>query len=229
MKACALTLLSGGLDSAVATVLALREYNVIYAITFDYGQRALIPEIKAAKDLCKRYKIEHRVIELPWLASLTDTALVNKTKDIPDVSEENLDNISVIQNSASRVWVPNRNGLFANIAACFADAYKIEAIILGFNAEEAVSFSDNKEAFSQSLTKCFSYSTEAQPKVISPTQMLTKKEIADHAVKLELKSFWSCYLGGKKMCGVCESCRRTIRAFRSLDRLDFISDKLNDK
>ena len=49
MKKNAVVLLSGGLDSTVNFLAALVESNVMLALTFNYGQKAALPEIKIAK------------------------------------------------------------------------------------------------------------------------------------------------------------------------------------
>ncbi|MBU1614862.1 7-cyano-7-deazaguanine synthase, partial [bacterium] len=76
-------LLSGGLDSTVSLSRAVKETDVEIALTFDYGQRAANKEIEASGKICKEYGIRHRVVELPWLAEVTSTALVNKEVEIP--------------------------------------------------------------------------------------------------------------------------------------------------
>ena len=52
----AVILMSGGLDSVVAGGFPQVEYKIELALTFDYGQKAVLNEIKAASDICKYYK-----------------------------------------------------------------------------------------------------------------------------------------------------------------------------
>lgn len=223
MKPRSIALISGGLDSSVALALAIQAHDVVRALTFDYGQRAVVQERRASSDLCRTYGIVHEVIALPWIAQLTRTALVDKKWAVPEVGEDVLDDVREGRNRARDVWVPNRNGLFANIAACYADSYDAHAIIVGFNAEEGATFTDNTRAFAHALDGSFEFSTLVRPNMISPTLDLSKKDIARHAVELGITSFWSCYHGGPRMCGRCESCVRTLRAFRAIDHLDAIA------
>ncbi len=168
--------------------------------------------------------VAHAVIELPWLAEITGTSLVDTRRDVPVVGYDELDEESLSTSRAQQVWVPNRNGVMVNVAACFADARTIDGIIVGFNGEEGAAFIDNSQDCADALTKALSFTTLNAPRVISPTIAMRKDEIAEHAVRLGLTSFWSCYHGGAKMCGVCESCVRTIRAFRSTGHLDSVAN-----
>lgn len=214
MKQRAITLLSGGLDSTVATYLAAKYFEIKLALTFDYGQRAVLQEIKTAKKICNTLGIKHKVIEIPWLKSITNTALVNNNIAIPNTQESRIDTNALRR--AKTVWVPNRNGIFISIAAAFAESMKCDTIITGFNKEEAETFPDNSSDFVFAINKTLKFSTANKVQVTSPTIKLTKTEIAQYFIKLKIDSgsIWCCYHGGKKLCGKCESCARTIRAFK---------------
>lgn len=112
----AVILLSGGLDSLVALGFPQSEYRIELALTFDYGQKSVQNEIDASQKICKYYNVEHKVIKLEWLKEITKTALVS-AEEIP------VTNLGT-KESAAAVWIPNRNGLFLNIAAS-ADAQSL--------------------------------------------------------------------------------------------------------
>ena len=201
-------LLSGGLDSLVALGYSKlnNDYNVQLALTFDYGQKSAISEIKSSSEICDFYNIEHKVIKLDWLKEITNTALVSDN-EIPVNGFETV-------NSASSVWVPNRNSLFLNIAAAFSDSYGYKYILYGANKEEGRIFSDNTEEFRLQITKTFEYSTLVQPKVIAPLINYSKSDIVRVAVEnvMPLELVRSCYNSGEKHCGECESCFYLKRA-----------------
>lgn len=207
-------LLSGGLDSTVSLAQSLREGEVKLCLTFDYGQRAVAGEINAAAQLAGHYGLKHRVIKLGFLAEITDTALVNREKDIPLPETGELDDSSVALESAAAVWVPNRNGVFINIAAAFAEALHCGQVVTGFNREEAATFPDNTLEYVRAASKALTFSTANKVRVVSYTQMLDKVEIVNLGKRLGVpfNFIWSCYLDGDKMCGACESCRRFYRA-----------------
>ncbi len=216
MKKKSIVLLSSGLDSSVNLLVALRRTDVVMALTFDYGQRAAAKEIEFSKALCERYGVKHKVIELPWLREITKTSLVNTRVDVPVGME--IDNLEQTQKTAKSVWVPNRNGVFLNIAASFADSLKAQVIIPGFNKEEATTFPDNSEDYLDAATTAFSYSTENKVEVECYTTQMSKPDIArlGRELGLDFDGVWVCYFGETTICGECESCLRFARAIKSL-------------
>lgn len=197
-------LLSGGLDSLVSLGLGIEEFGIKLALTFDYGQKSVQDEIYASKKIAEYYGIEHKVIKLNWLKEITHTALV-ADKDLPSTMDEN---------SAKSVWVPNRNGLFLNIAGSFADSENYDYILIGANKEEAGTFPDNTQEFIDRVNAEFEFSTQKKPKVVAPLINFNKNDIVKQALinKIPLEYVKSCYAGGQKHCGKCESCKRLKNA-----------------
>lgn len=224
MKKKALILLSAGLDSLTAFSQAVQDYKVVLALTFNYGQRSASQEIKNAKKIATHYGVKHQVIKLDLLRQLTETALVNKKKKIPLLNSLKEGN----QESAAQVWVPNRNGLFLNIAATIAEAKKINYVITGFNSEEAATFPDNSLAFCQAANHFFSFSTLNKVKIKNYFYKKNKKQIFALALKnkVPLEYLWSCYYGGQNFCGGCESCLRLKQALVDNKQLAPIAKKI---
>lgn len=206
-------LLSGGLDSLVSLGVAKEEYNVELALTFDYGQKSLEKELDASKKISEYYGIENKVIKLDFLKEITNTALVSE-KEVPKTNLQDLKSDEFVENSAKSVWVPNRNGLFLNIAAAFADSYGYDYILFGGNKEEGTTFPDNTQEFIDKINASFEFSTQKKPKVYAPLINLSKNDIVRVAVEkcVPLQLTRSCYSAEQKHCGVCESCVRLKRA-----------------
>lgn len=213
-------LLSSGLDSVISLYLAKKECDIILALTFNYGQRANDDEIYYAKKISDKFKIPHKVINLPYLKETTNNALVN---DSINLECEKLD-----KNSMLNVWVPNRNGLFLNIAAMHADSSDIDYIIFGANREEAETFSDNSVDFIHAINNSFKYSTQKHPEILAPLVNFTKEEIINIGVKekVDFSLIKSCYnktIENKRHCGKCESCKRLYRAIIKSGNKDLIN------
>lgn len=203
----AIILLSGGLDSVVSLVKAKEQgYNIELALTFNYGQKSVNSEISASKKVCEYYDIKHQIITLDWLKNITNTTLVSD-KEIPS------ENFST-KESASSVWVPNRNSLFLNIAASYCDSYGYKYIIYGANKDEAQNFPDNTEEFRKQLSKVFKNSTLVKPTIIAPLIKYTKSDIVRIAIEgdVPIEFIRSCYNSGDTHCGKCESCYHLKKA-----------------
>lgn len=214
-----LILLSGGLDSLYALVIAKEQGSARLALTFDYGHKARAREIDAARRACATYNIEHRVVDLPFVAHSSNHPLFADNSTCPQLMPDELDNRTKTDASAKAVWVPNRNGVFLNVAAALAEAQGIGEIYTGFNAEEGVTFPDNSAGYVSAVNDSLGFSTLNNVKVVAPALHLTKAQIAR---ELQQRDFdftlvWSCYLGGEKMCGRCESCLRLNRALTNND------------
>ena len=204
----AIILLSGGLDSLVALGYSKEVLNIDIklALTFDYGQKSVKSEIDASEKICKYYNVKHKVISLDWLKEITKTALVSE-ENVPQTNFQT-------KKSALAVWVPNRNALFLNIAACFCDSFKIDYIIYGANKDEAETFPDNTELFRKEVSKLFQTSTMHAPTVLAPLINYSKDDIVKIAVEnsMPLELTRSCYNSGEKNCGKCESCYHLKKA-----------------
>lgn len=198
----------------VATAMMQSSVPVHLALTFNYGQRAAMREITAAQKFCELWKIPHRVLELPWLGEESASALNKSKQPLPHLATTELDTITVTTQSAAAVWVPNRNGVFLNIAAAIAEANGVPWIVAGFNREEATTFPDNSPNYVEALNHALYYSTQGKVALISPTQAMVKKEIVAWASThdVPLQKIWPCYEGGETWCRKCESCLRFLRA-----------------
>ncbi len=218
-------LLSGGLDSLISLATLRNELDIKLALTFDYGQKAFNNEFKAASDICKYYNIKHEVISLDWLKKISKSAL-NCEKELPLLDKNELNNKIITVKSAESVWVPNRNALFINIAACFAESYKYKYIIIGANKEEGATFKDNSLEFIQAINDSLKNSANSEIEVTAPLINYDKNEIVKLGLNLKapFNLIYSCYnTQVKKHCGKCESCLRLKRALELNNRNDIIS------
>jgi len=204
--------LSGGLDSVVNLYEAFRCSKVVLALTFDYGQRSFRKECAAASYFCEQLNVPHQIIELEWLSRITTSALVNRSAPLP--TSVDLENHLATAESAKAVWVPNRNGVFINIAASFAEAMGAGWIVVGWNKEEAATFSDNSGEFVNASNQFLELSTQTQPTIQCWTIEMDKTQILSRALELgiDINNIWPCYESNDELCGVCESCQRFLRA-----------------
>lgn len=211
-----IALLSGGLDSLVALDIATKKMNIVLALTFDYSQKAFEEEAQAAKEICKIYNIEHKIIKLPFLAEITKNALTDSEND----------NF----NELKSVWIPNRNGLFLNIAACYCDSKNIDYIIFGANKEEGTDFDDNKSEYITIANENFKYSTLKHPKIFAPCSNFNKIDLVNYMIdnNINFKLIKSCYQNknktNKKHCNNCMSCKLLYNAILNSKKPQLIKE-----
>jgi len=140
--------LSGGMDSSTLLLRALKEYDTVTGISFDYGQKHRI-ELERAQSLIdyladNGHKVNYRQIQLNGLVDLLDSALVTGGDDVPEGHYEN-DNMK-------ETVVPNRNKMFASItqAVALSIANKTEEtcdIALGIHAGDHAVYPDCRQEF----------------------------------------------------------------------------------
>jgi len=205
----AIVLLSGGLDSSVSLYYALSKGYDVHCLTFDYGQRHK-KEIKLAQMIAKKAKCKSELVKiaLPWKGS----SLLDKNQKIPKKRK--------IDKEIPSTYVPARNIIFLSFAASFAESIKAQAIFIGVNAVDYSGYPDCRQefldAFAAALKKGTKAGTQGMKIVISaPLVNKSKQQIVQLAIKLgvPLELTWSCYSGGKKPCGVCDSCILRAQGF----------------
>jgi len=212
----AVLLLSSGLDSAANLALGRVLFEIKLALSIDYGQKSAAQELRHAAALSRYFGIEHVVLSFPGfsevLAAGRGGALLDQGASIP--RPDSLDDLSVTQKTAKQVWVPNRNGFFINVAATLAESRGLDALVVGFNREEAATFPDNGPEFMRAATEALRYSTQNQVEVMSATVGMNKLEIVQALSKaaFPFEMLWSCYRNEAVHCGKCESCLRLERA-----------------
>ncbi len=209
-KEKAVVLLSGGLDSATTLAIALKDYEV-YALLFDYGQKHR-KELESAKKIAGHYRIKHRIIkiDLSWAKS----ALTNKKIKIPESRKNIGKNIPV-------TYVPARNMLMLSYALAYAETINADKVFIGANAVDYSGYPDCRPEFYRAFQKAVNLGTkkgaEKRPvKIKYPLINMSKSEIIKKGMKLKVPYHltWSCYKGGKKACGKCDSCILRLKGFR---------------
>lgn len=203
-----IVLLSGGLDSVVNLKIASARGETVLALTFDYGQQAFANEAKAAAMCAGFLGVPHRIVELGWYKQLLPGAMAGMEAVKRWRAKDEIDP----QVALDEAWIPNRNGVFVNIAAAFAEFLGAESIVMGLNREEAAVFPDNSSQFIHACNDSLSLSTLRKVKVISYTVDFGKQEIVKLGLEMAapLDMIYSCYLGSRdqRMCGSCQSCIR---------------------
>ena len=208
----AVTLLSGGLDSATTLAIAIDRGYETFALSFSYGQKAK-PELDAARAVARQLGArEHYVINI-GLDQFGGSAL---TDDIPiPMQEPQPQEIPI-------TYVPARNTIFLSYALALAEVKEAFDIFIGVNSLDYSGYPDCRPEFLQAFEKMANLATKAgvQGQHISiraPLQHMSKADIIRTGTKLgvDFSLTVSCYQPSEQglACGLCESCRIRLKGF----------------
>ncbi len=206
----AIVLLSGGLDSTTTLYYAKSKGYECRALIFDYGQRHK-REIRSAVAVAKRAYIPYQIlkIKLPWRGS----ALLDAGYRMPERS------LKKIGKGIPSTYVPGRNTIFLSFAVSYAEAIGAKAIFIGANAIDFSGYPDCRPGYYRAFRSVIGKGTKAKNiRIITPLIKLKKSQIIKLGLRLgaPLDLTWSCYRGGRRPCGVCDSCRLRERGFREI-------------
>lgn len=205
----AVVLLSGGLDSTTCMAVAHNEGYLLYPISFDYGQRHN-RELECARKVVEYYNVDyHKIFRINYVGG---NALVDRKVDVPDYKGG--EDVPV-------TYVPARNILFLSYAAGYAESIDADAVFIGVSAVDYSGYPDCRpefiEAFENVLEMGTKRGVEGNPiRIKTPLIHLSKAQTIKLAAELgaPLHLTTSCYKGGKKACGVCDSCTLRLKGFR---------------
>jgi len=205
----AVVLLSGGLDSTTCLYWAKSRGYACVALSARYGQRHVL-ELQAARAVARKAKVPlHEVeLELPWLKS---SSLVDRSAKLPDLPLSEIG-----RGGIPSTYVPGRNTIFLSLGDSLADAVGAKAVILGANALDYSGYPDCRPEYLNAFKKVARLGTRiGDLEILAPLTRLDKRGIVALAgkVKAPLALTWSCYAGGARPCGRCDSCKLRAKGF----------------
>jgi len=213
----AVVLYSGGLDSTTCMAIARDAGFAPYALSFAYGQRHTV-ELSRAREYAPQVGAEeHMVIDID-LRKMGGSAL---TADI-DVPKEGVE-----EGEIPITYVPARNTIFLSFALGWAEVLGASDIYIGVNALDYSGYRDCRPEYYRAFEEVARLGTrrgvEGRPIEIKyPLIEMSKAEIIRTGTELGVpyELTWSCYKGGDKACGVCDSCILRLRGFREAGHED---------
>jgi len=204
-KRKAAVLLSGGLDSSTTLYWARARGYETHCLIFSYNQRHRT-EIRKAVKIAECAGAPYSVVDikLPWGGS----SLLGKAGRIPR------GRISSIRIPST--YVPGRNTIFISYALSFCEAAKMDYILIGANAVDFSGYPDCRPEYYKEFNKLLKQASLGKVSIKTPLLKKSKKEIVLLArrLKVPLHHTWSCYEGGRRPCGKCDSCLLRAKGFR---------------
>jgi len=210
----AVVLISGGLDSATTAAIARSEGYDVYGLSFDYGQRHA-REVASAQAVAKSLPAaDHLTISFD-MRKIGASAL---TADI-EVPIDRCD--SEIRAGIPVTYVPARNTIFLAFGLSYAESIGAEDIYIGVNQVDYSGYPDCRMEFIGAFENLANLATKAGVEgksrfhIRTPLITLTKAEIIKRGLELgvDYSLTWSCYQGGRRACGRCDSCKIRLAGF----------------
>lgn len=200
----AVVVFSGGQDSTTCLIEALRKYDEVHAITFDYGQRHKL-EIEVAQKIAQELGVKaHKVLDVSLLNELAISSL---TRDDIPVSHE------LQSNGLPNSFVPGRNILFLTLAGIYAYQIGAASVITGVCETDFSGYPDCRDSFVKAMQSALQQGMEYELSLVTPLMWLDKAQtwaMADNYGKLEYvkEKTLTCYNGVVGTgCGDCPSCK----------------------
>ncbi|OHB82878.1 MAG: 7-cyano-7-deazaguanine synthase QueC [Planctomycetes bacterium RIFCSPHIGHO2_02_FULL_38_41] len=220
MKDIAIVLLSGGIDSCVATAIASKQYQLAL-LHVNYGQRTESRELKAFYDIASFYNIPgNRILtaNIDYLCKVGGSSLTDSNIDVQVANPDSKE----IPTS----YVPFRNTLFLTIAVSWGEVIGAKKIFIGAVEQDSPGYPDCKQAYYDVFNKLIKLGTKPTTCIEVETPLINKKksEIIKIGVSLDapLHISWSCYKNTDKACGMCHSCFLRLKAFKEAEVIDLI-------
>ena len=214
----ALVIFSSGIDSVVTAWLYKYLGYDLTLLHFTYGQAAQEVELFAAKALAEKLDAKLMVYDAqPLFAPFKDTSRLlchNKSSD----KEQELDAEGTMS------YVPNRNGIFAMVAAALAEKEGCDTVSYG-GQQMSASYPDNNVGFANAIDNTIKHSLNwhTNIKFTAPFIHLIKHEIVWLGLTLGVPYdlVCSCYFpklkdGKVVVCGRCGCCQFRFSSFKML-------------
>ena len=177
MNQKAVVVFSGGQDSTTCLFWAMKQFDKVIAVTFDYNQRHLA-ELDCAKRICEEFEIEHHILDMSLLNQLAPNALTRHDIDIKAGENGGLPS----------TFVEGRNLLFLSFAGVLAKVKGAKHIITGVCETDFSGYPDCRDMFIKSLNVTLNLSMDYDFVIHTPLMWLDKAqtwELADQLGKFE--------------------------------------------
>jgi len=184
------SLLSGGLDSALMSLI-IQEMNITQQpLNINYGQLNFNKENAACIKHCNVFNLPTPVlIDIQNYGKVITSGITDSTKDI-----------------VKDAFLPGRNFLFLLIASSYAFQNGADTVAIGLLKEETTIYFDQKDVFLEIAEHAIELSLGKKIKIITPLRDFYKKDIVNLAESKGITNYYSCHKGEDIPCGKCISC-----------------------
>ena len=206
----ALVVFSGGQDSTTCLFWAIKNFEEVEVVTFNYGQRHVI-EIECAKEIADELNVHHHILDMSLLNQLAPNALTRADMDVKDGTDGELPS----------TFVPGRNLIFLSFAGVLAKQINARHIITGVCETDFSGYPDCRDIFIKSLNVTLNLSMDESFVIHTPLMWLNKAETWALADELGVfndvrEKTLTCYHGIKADgCGKCPACKLRLQGLHT--------------
>ncbi|MBM7659630.1 7-cyano-7-deazaguanine synthase [Bacillus mesophilus] len=196
----AVVVFSGGQDSTTCLFWALKHFDEVETVTFNYNQKHKL-EIDCAASIAAELNVKHTVLDMSLLNQLAPNAL---TRDDIDIDQK--------EGELPTTFVDGRNLLFLSFAAVLAKQAGARHIVTGVCETDFSGYPDCRDVFVKSLNVTLNLSMDYNFVIHTPLMWINKEEtwgLADELGALDFvrENTLTCYNGIiADGCGECPAC-----------------------
>jgi 7-cyano-7-deazaguanine synthase len=225
MHTTALVLFSGGQDSTTCLAQALKRYQRVETIAFDYRQRhsvELDARLVVLQQLRQQFpewadKLgEDHLLDLGVLGQVSETSLTRDTA------------FKMESSGLPNTFVPGRNLLFLTLAAALAYRRGLEVLVTGVCETDFSGYPDCRDDTMKAMQLALSLGMDKRFLIETPLMWIDKADtwrLADSLggrklVDLIIEHTHTCYLGDREHrhawgygCGTCPACELRARGY----------------
>ncbi len=221
----ALVLFSGGQDSTTCLAHALKSYERVETIAFDYRQRhhvELEARVQVLAEIRRQFpqwapKLgQDHMLDLAVLGSVSETSLTRETA------------FKMESSGLPNTFVPGRNLLFLTLAAAVAYRRDLQVIVTGVCETDFSGYPDCRDDTMKAMQLALSLGMDKRFLIETPLMWIDKADTWRMAeslggtalVDLIVEHTHTCYLGDRAHrhdwgygCGACPACELRARGW----------------
>lgn len=227
MQTRAIVSFSGGQDSTTCLFWALKNFDYVETVGFDYGQRNRV-ELQCRREILRKiptefpHLAEHLasdlVIDAHTFGQVAASALTSEQKEISINGDRGL----------PTSFVPARNLMFLTYVAARAYLSQIHTIITGVGQADYSGYPDCRRDTMDAMQKALSLGMDWEIEIVTPLMFRTKAQTWELALEIGgeklidflVKNTHTCYEGDHEHfhewgfgCGKCPACLLRKKGF----------------
>jgi 7-cyano-7-deazaguanine synthase len=192
------TLVSGGLDSTLVSVLIKEQGIEQHPLFIDYGQLCKNAEWDTCRSVHKKYDLpEPKLMNIKGFGETIASGLTNS-------------NLRINEDA----FLPGRNLLFLIVGAAYACQTDSNSVAIGLLSEEYHLFPDQTESFIKATESLINVAMQRNIKILTPLMQFSKEAVVKLAQDKKIEGTYSCHAGTYPPCGKCVSCLEFKNSFK---------------